>query len=424
MNQYVLSLGSNLPPRKNHLQTALVKLSEFSTLRKISPLFENPPLLPSEAPESWYQFFLNAAVWIETELAPETLLDQLNSMERAAGRTADRATWAPRPLDIDIILLLSKTGEPLTYHSPRLQIPHPAWEQRNFVVTPIMHLLKGTAAGTALSIVKKHRELLTPLCAFSAILNATPDSFAEDPQSQESPPKKMQRLLKLHPALLDLGAESTRPGATSLTPAEEWARLEPLLGLWKEIRHSYPFTQLSLDTRHAQTAEQALAYNVSVLNDVGGLTSLQMQDVATQFEATILMHSLSVPADPKTVLPKNQNAGTELKAWLENKLATLPQALLAKLIFDPGIGFGKTPLQSLSLLQNLNEFKSFDLPLLIGHSRKSFMNLWCDETFSERDFETLGVSGQLLSQAEFLRIHNLEAHQRLQKSQLALAGAL
>ena len=424
MNQYVLSLGSNLSPRKNHLQTALVKLSEFSTLRKISPLFENPPLLPPGATESWYHFFLNAAVWIETELSPEALLDQLHTMERAAGRTADRTTWSPRPLDIDIILQLSKNGDSLSYQSPRLQIPHPAWEQRNFVVTPMMHLLKGTPAGATLSIVKKHRELKNPLCVFSAILNATPDSFSEDPQSQEALPNKMQRLLNLHPALLDLGAESTRPGATPLTPDEEWTRLEPLLSQWKEIKRSYPFTQLSLDTRHAQTAEKALTYNVSVLNDVGGLASPKMQEVAAEFDSVILMHSLSVPADPKTVLAKEQTPTTELKSWLEKKMSTLPQNLLAKIIFDPGIGFGKTPLQSLSLLQNLNEFKSYDLPLLIGHSRKSFMNLWCGETFSQRDFETLGVSAQLFSQVEYLRIHNLKAHLRLQKSQLALAGAL
>jgi dihydropteroate synthase len=234
----------------------------------------------------------------------------------------------------------------------------------------------------------------------------------------------MQRLLNLHPALLDIGAESTRPGATPLTSDEEWARLEPLLCHWKELKSSYPFTQLSLDTRHPQTAEKALAYDVSVLNDVGGLASVQMQDVAAHFDTTILMHSLSVPADPRNVLPKDQMATSELKSWLDTKLSDLPQNLLEKLIFDPGIGFGKTPLQSLELLQNLDEFKSYDLPLLVGHSRKSFMNLWCGKTFSNRDLETLGVSAQLFSQVEYLRIHNLDAHQRLQKSQLALTGAL
>ncbi len=424
MNQYVLSVGSNLSPRKTFLQNALLKLSEFAKVRKISPLYENPPLLPENAPDFWYQFFLNAAVLIETELLPGVLLKRLHNLEIAAGRSTERATWAPRPLDIDIILMFTNNGEPLTYSSAELQIPHPSWEKRNFVVTPVMHLLKNTKMGSALSLVQKHRELKDPLCSFAAILNVTPDSFADNHKPTETLQQKMKRLLELHPAVLDIGAESTRPGATPVSLEDEWVRLEPFLSEWKETRSAYPFTQLSIDTRHPQTAERALQYKVSILNDVSGLETSRMQEVACEYEGVILMHSLSVPANPQTTLKANANPTSELKAWLDRKLSTLSTDLASKLIFDPGIGFGKTPLQSLSLLQNVATFRAYNIPLLIGHSRKSFMSMWSKEKFAERDFETLGVSSRLLSQVEFLRVHNLEAHQRLQKSLLALRGTL
>lgn len=423
MNQYILSLGSNLSPRETYLQNAILKISEFASVVQVAPLFENPPLLPPSAPEPWYQFFLNTAVWIKTELNPESLLQQLHTLERAAGREKDRATWAPRTLDIDIILMFNNTGDLVEHHSPKLQIPHASWLQRNFVVTPVMHLLNSSKLGMPLGLLQKHRSLTTPLCAFAAILNVTPDSFSEDTLSTEPHKDKMRRLLKLHPAILDVGAESTRPGATPISAEEEWQRLEPFLIEWKEQRHRYPFTKLSLDTRHALTAQKALDFGVSILNDVSGLESQEMQDVATHFEQVILMHSLSIPADPKAVLPKEETPTTALKKWLDQKLEGFSQSLRARLIFDPGIGFGKTPLQSLSLMQDLEDFKSYDLPLYIGHSRKSFMNLWSQEKYSERDFETLGVSAALLSSVEYLRVHHLEAHQRLQKSILALGGA-
>lgn len=415
MNHYILSLGSNLEPRTDHLIQALNKISSFAKIVNTAPLFENPPLLPEKAPDEWYRFFLNTAVHIQTSLSPEDLFTQLQNVESQMGRNKERLKWSPRPLDIDIVFMLNKNLEPMNYSSSHLQIPHPQWESRRFVTSPLIHLLKSP------TFLQKHRQQKS-LPSLVAILNATPDSFSENTSSLDEKLTTFQRLLANHPAVVDIGAESTRPGATPVSHEEEWQRLLPLLTYWKEVKQNHPFTKISLDTRHAETAAKALSYKVSILNDVSGLAETKMTEIAQHYEQTILMHSLSVPADPKNTLSTTSGAIDELKKWLEVKIAKLPPSLLPNLIFDPGIGFGKTPRQSLEILQKLPEFYKYNIPLLVGHSRKSFMNLWTQQNFADRDFETLGVSATILHHVEYLRVHNLEAHFRLQKSILALEG--
>lgn len=415
MNSYILSLGSNLEPRRDHLAHALKKISQFAKIITTAPLFENPPLLPQNAPESWYRFFLNTGVKIETALSPDDLFLQLQNIESELGRDQLRLKWSPRPLDIDIVFMFNKNNESVNFTSALLQIPHPQWSSRNFVLSPLAHIIKSP------TFLQKHRQQ-KPLSALVAILNVTPDSFSENPSSLEHKINDFKNLLEQHPAVIDIGAESTRPGATPLSHDEEWQRLLPLLTHWREIHQNYPFTKISIDTRHFQTAKKALSFQVSILNDVSGLTEPDMQEVAQDYEQTILMHSLTVPAEPQTTLSTDLNTVDELKRWIEHKLNNLPSALLSRLIFDPGIGFGKTPRQSLEILQRLPDFYSYNRPLLIGHSRKSFMNLWTEKKFSDRDIETLGVSAKIIHHVEYLRVHNLEAHQRLQKSLLALDG--
>jgi 2-amino-4-hydroxy-6-hydroxymethyldihydropteridine diphosphokinase / dihydropteroate synthase len=416
MNQYVLSLGSNKSSRIDFLRQALVELSQFSQIIKVAPLFENPPLLPPQAPADWYHFFLNTAVIVSTELAPGEFLKQTQKIEQSSGRQGDRKKWAPRSLDIDLIFAKSKNGEWLEQNTSELTIPHPEWKTRNFVLAPLLHL--------DFTFLKNHRTHKNPLTTLMPILNVTPDSFSERPEdrSYEDLLGHFKNLLEQHPAIIDIGAESTRPGATPVDPDTEWSRLEPFLNFWQTQRNDYPFTRISLDTRHYQTAQRALSYSVSVLNDVSGLESAPMREVAEQYDQVILMHSLSIPADPTTVLLETSSPTSEVKTWALKRIRELSPTLQKKIIFDPGIGFGKTPLQSLNLLQNIESFYELEKPILVGHSRKSFMNLWTQEKFFERDFETLGISAEIYGKVDFLRVHNFSAHQRMNQSLLALRG--
>ena len=214
-------------------------------------------------------------------------------------------------------------------------------------------------------------------------------------------------------SMIDLGAESTRPGATHISAEEEWIRLKPFLKKLQELYGTQNLKPLiSVDTRHAKTAEACLKTGIDILNDVSGLKNQDMLSLLKNSQVSyILTHSLDVPVNPKNILK-----GNPLKAlchWLEEKLEILEKHHISKdrIFFDPGIGFGKNALQSLTILKSLSTFYSYPIRLLIGHSRKSFMNNFSSQEAEERDSETLGVSMNLIQQGvDVLRVHNPEIH--------------
>lgn len=434
MNSYMLALGSNLGDRKQHLLSAIELLKREGSIDDISPCFENPPLLPPGAPKDWYHFFLNCVVIFKTTKAPLELLKTVKRIESELGRTENHEKWCPRQMDIDLICQQNPSSRDEIFSSNALTIPHPAWSERNFVISPLNHLaphlkIARTVSASEMtpqnSVIEISRQLAKPLPALMAILNITPDSFSNSEKTLNIETKiaEFKNRLESDPAFIDIGAESTRPHAQSLSAPEEWDRLLPFLELWKDIKGHYPFTKLSLDTYHFQTAQKSLDYGVDILNDVSGLSTPEMQEVASNFKKVILMHSLSVPADPQITLPEDRPAHLQIAEWLSKKLFALKTIPQEKIIFDPGLGFGKTPLQSLELLRNMTHFHQFDLLLLSGHSRKSFMNLWSEQPYSERDPETLGASLFLTEkQIDILRVHNLPLHKRALQSHLALRG--
>ena len=177
--------------------------------------------------------------------------------------------------------------------------------------------------------------------------------------------------------IIDVGGESTRPGAVPVDPAEEWSRIGPVLERLIERtagRRLRPL--LSLDTRYAEVAEKGLKLGVDVINDVGGLTSPDMIALAKgSGRDWVAMHHVTVPADPRVTLPPDRDPFDAVEQWLIARMeAWEAQGLdLERIIFDPGIGFGKNRLQSLRLLRRAGEFRRHGLRVLVGHSRKSFM---------------------------------------------------
>ena len=131
---------------------------------------------------------------------------------------------------------------------------------------------------------------------------------------------------------------------------------------------------VSLDTRHVKTAKVGVELGVDIINDVSGMSNGEMLSLLKDSEAGyVLTHSLDVPVRPENVLTEDPVA--HLQDWLEKKLEIFEKNNIAldRIFFDPGIGFGKTPLQSLKILKDLKSFQSCPVRLLIGHSRKSFM---------------------------------------------------
>lgn len=241
------------------------------------------------------------------------------------------------------------------------------------------------------------------------ILNITPDSFSDGGlyAGPESALARMKELAAAGAHVIDIGAESTRPGAMPLSPEEEWRRLEPVL-----LRAKDSGFRLSIDTRHPETARRALATGAAHwINDVSGAGDIRMIKAVADSEAKLVfMHNLGIPANPDSALPAGCDPVNAIYAWAEDKIAFCGKNGLAKdrLIFDPGIGFGKTAEQSWTLIRRAAEFKKLGVPVLTGHSRKSFLKFISDAPPAQRDIETHAVTAWLtLQNIDYLRVHDV-----------------
>ena len=447
-----VGLGSNLNNRLNNLETAVKKLVQKGfTVLKTSSVYETPALLPPKAKADWNRPFLNAVVKISvpnisgSNVGPQELLATLKTIEKEMGRPSAREKWSPRVIDLDILLLDDKLVNTVT-----LTVPHPEIVNRNFVLTPLKEispLIKiptvGSAAesivgSTAESIVGStvgnmvgknaltcFREHPHPLPTWMAIFNTTPDSFSDGGElNLDRFAEDLKKIQNHFISIVDLGAESTRPGALPVSPTEEWERLKPYMEQFFNFYKDQVFRpKLSVDTRHPQTAEKAIERGADIINDVSG----QLWKTSDLFSAPnvdyVLTHSVTVPVDRTQTLPLDKDPVEEIKKEMESTINNMEKRniSLERVILDPGIGFGKTAEQSLEILKRVKEFYCFPLRIMIGHSKKSFMNMFSSASFAEREFESLGVSLSLIEKGvDILRVHQADLHVRATKGFFAL----
>jgi 2-amino-4-hydroxy-6-hydroxymethyldihydropteridine diphosphokinase / dihydropteroate synthase len=144
--------------------------------------------------------------------------------------------------------------------------------------------------------------------------------------------------------------------------------------------------------------------------------------IAEKNSTCIMMHHLSIPVRREQVLPRDQDPVTAVYAFAEKHIQTLEEAGIprAHIIFDPGIGFGKTAEQSLLLLKSIPRFKTLGVKILVGHSRKKFLSLFTNLPFAERDIETLTLALYLANQVDYLRVHDVQICARAFKVASAL----
>jgi dihydropteroate synthase len=175
--------------------------------------------------------------------------------------------------------------------------------------------------------------------------------------------------------------------------------------------------RLSVDTRHAASAERALDLGVDIINDVGGLTDPAMQRVLQGHRCSVVvMHALSVPVDPSLTLPADCDVTAEILRWKQDvrKVAQAGGLDPSRLIYDPGIGFGKSARQSLELLHSARALVDSGGNWLVGHSRKSFLKLFTDAEAADRDDLTLAFSSGLAhAGVGMLRVHAVAPHATL-----------
>ncbi len=243
------------------------------------------------------------------------------------------------------------------------------------------------------------------------IVNVTPDSFSDGGRIADIE-ARVAELIAEGADILDIGGESTRPGADTVPSAEEWRRVEP--AIYAAVATG---AVVSIDTRKADVARRALAAGARLFNDVSALTyDEDSLAVAAEFAeaggAVCLMHALG---DPKTMQkdPRYDDVLREVYAYLEARVRVVIEAGVApeQIIIDPGIGFGKTLDHNLQILRGLGTFHDIGCPVLLGASRKRFIGtLTGEDVAAERVHGSVAAAqiGASLG-CHILRVHDVKA---------------
>lgn len=241
------------------------------------------------------------------------------------------------------------------------------------------------------------------------ILNVTPDSFSDGGKflNKNSAVEQGLKLLDEGADILDIGGESSRPGAEQITVEEELERVIPVI---QEILRLKPDSIISIDTTKSIVAKDALSRGVKIVNDISSAGfDDQMLSVVKQFDAAlVLMH---MKGEPKTMQndPLYEDVVSEVYDYLTEKVETAKKAGIKKIIVDPGIGFGKRVNDNYELIKRLNEFKCIGPPILIGVSKKSFLGKSLDLKIDERSNPTsVAETICIKNGARFIRTHNVK----------------
>ena len=244
------------------------------------------------------------------------------------------------------------------------------------------------------------------------ILNVTPDSFSDGNRffTAEDALVQARRLISEGADILDIGGESTRPGAARVKEDKELRRVLPVI---EALRREFPKLPISIDTCKSRIAAKALEAGADIINDISAFNfDSEMAAVAASTEAyTCLMHIQKTP-DTMQEAPAYNDLFADICHYFEKSITLGIEAGVKreKLILDPGIGFGKTLEHNLLLLKYLKDFTGFSLPLLIGTSRKSFIGKLTGDPVDQRLFASLATVAQALTNgANIVRVHDVAA---------------
>jgi len=273
--------------------------------------------------------------------------------------------------------------------------------------------MKSILKTTDLSI-KKSFNLNGKLFSFDkplimGIINMTPDSFFDGGKynSCDKALVKIENMLDQGASIIDIGGCSTRPGSESISISEEWNRIEKII---KQSIKFFPKIIISVDTFRSDIAKRALIEGASIINDIsGGSYDSNMYKVVSNFNAPyVLMHLRGIP---KNMMEKTnyENLMVELLKYFSKKIKRLNKFGINDVILDPGFGFAKDYNQNYDILKNLSLLKKFNLPILVGLSRKSFVK----KKFGSSNVDSLKGTIKLNEMAinngaNILRVHDVE----------------
>lgn len=256
-----------------------------------------------------------------------------------------------------------------------------------------------------------------PKTLIMGILNVTPDSFSDGGQfaTKDLAVKHALKMVEDGAHIIDIGGESTRPGAKEISATEELERVLPVI---KAIREKSNIP-ISIDTYKSDIADAALKAGADIINDISGCNfDPKMAATSAKHNApTIVMHIKGTPKNMQRD-PRYNDLIAEIKEYLQNSINRLIKAGLSKnqIIIDPGIGFGKTLEHNLTIMNRLNEFSELDCPILMGTSRKSVIGAILDLPPNERIFGTAAtVTANIMKGAHIIRVHEVSQMRQVAK---------
>ncbi|KAJ2847572.1 trifunctional dihydropteroate synthetase [Coemansia brasiliensis] len=400
MHSVYIALGTNVGDRLGNLHKALNRLNTdlpMSRLVDTSFLYETAPMYVTDQPA-----FLNAACLVRTKLEPIPLLNELKRIESEMGRNFAMYRNGPRVIDLDILFY-----DELLMETEKLTIPHALLHERRFQLGPLcdidcdlMHHKLGKTSGALYRHLTTHSAApddivrVTPLktqshtplvqsdansdkeepsvlkslspgtqkeTVFMGILNCTPDSFSDggDFSTVDKAVEHAQELIRNGADIIDIGGQSTRPGATQVGVETEIERIVPVIKRIRELDIKVP---ISVDTFYANVAAAALDAGADIINDVtGGYFDSQMLALVAQRQCPyILMHMRGDPATMTTMNDYSEYDGDVMRGTRFELAQRVRAALDAgvprwNIIIDPGIGFAKEGVQNFEILRRLPE---------------------------------------------------------------------
>lgn len=260
----------------------------------------------------------------------------------------------------------------------------------------------------SVNIGGKLLQLDTPIVM--GIVNITPDSFYSGSRKEtlNDAIKQAEQILEDGGTIIDIGGQSTAPTSSMLDASEELKRISPII---REIRKTFPNAILSIDTFYSEVAKAAVEeFGVNIINDISGgqIDEKMLETVAKLNVPYILMHMRGTPQTMQQLTNYN-NLLKDIFYYFSQKVSQLNQLGANDIIIDPGFGFSKTVEQNYKLMANLKYFDIFELPLMVGISRKTMIYKLLDTTPSESLNGTTALNTFALnSGANILRVHDVK----------------
>lgn len=255
----------------------------------------------------------------------------------------------------------------------------------------------------------KHR----PIVKLMGVINTTPDSFSDGGRflRPTAAVRQALRLVAEGANCIDIGGESSRPGAARVSVTEELRRIVPVI---TQLRNKTSIP-ISIDTYKPAVAVVALAAGANWVNDITGLADPAMRQLVAKARCTVvLMHMQGTPQTMQHK-PRYHDVVGDIAQFFYERIALAQTSGIkrSQIILDPGIGFGKTVAHNLTIINRLDELQKFHLPILIGASRKSFIGKLSDAKVEDRLPGTLAAHGFAVANgATWLRVHDVAAHKQ------------